>query len=122
MHEGEWPRPLSEIARPADTDAELFSLDTKSGKPREGAIPLERTRSAQKHVLQTEKEPIEHQIRKVYTLATERVEEVDDQEYKDFLRENLEDWYTRRIDRGPRGSQRRPGDLAPSLLPTAEAF
>ena len=88
----EWPRPLSEIARPADTNAELFSLDTKTGKPREGAIPLERTRSAQKQVLQTEKEPTEHQVRKIYTLATEKVEEVADQEYKDYLRENLEDW------------------------------
>ena len=94
----EWPRPPSEIARPADTNAELFSLDTKTGKPREGAIPLERTRSAQKKVLQTEKEPIEHQVRKIYTLATEKVEEVADQEYKDYLRENLEDWYTKRID------------------------
>ena len=92
MHEGEWPRPLSEIARPADTNAEHFSLDTKTGKPREDAVPLERTRSAQKHVLQTEKEPTEHQIRKVYTLATEKIEEVDDREYKDFLRENLEDY------------------------------
>ena len=94
----EWPRPLSEIARPADNNAEQFSLDTDTGKPREGAIPLERTRSAQKQVLQTVKEPTEHQIRKIYTLATEKVEEVNDQEYKSYLRENLEDWYTRRID------------------------
>ena len=97
----EWPRPLSEIARPADNNAELFSLDTDTGKPREGAIPLERTRSAQKQVLQTVKEPVEHQIRKVYALATERVEEVSDQEYKNYLRDNLEGWYTgytRRMD------------------------
>ena len=94
----EWPRPLSEIARPADNNAELFSLDTDTGKPREGAIPLERTRSAQKQVLQTVKEPVEHQIRKVYSVATERVEEISDEEYKNYLRDNLEDWYTRRMD------------------------
>ena len=99
IYEGEeWPRPLSELARPSDTSAEFFSLDTKTGKPREGAIPLERTRSAQKQVLQAEKEPAVHQVRKIYALATDKVEEVDDQEYKDYLRENLEDWYTKRID------------------------
>ena len=50
----------------------------------------------QRKILIKKLDRVEHQIRKVYTLATERVEEVSDQQhmYKDYLRDDLEDWYT----------------------------
>ena len=62
----EWPRPLSEIARPADNNAELFSLDTDTGKPREGTLDTIKTQLHKYYTHQSERHL--NSVSSIYTL------------------------------------------------------